>query len=273
MIQASLPPDEEERLAALHRYGILDTPPEAAFDDAVHLASQACGAPIALLSLVDTDRQWFKAKVGVDVDELARDISFCGHAIQGEEVFEVPDALEDERFHDNPLVTGAPNIRFYAGAPLVTHDGYRLGTICVVDRVPRLLTAEQRAALAALSREVVTQLELRSTNRILRQRTELQEVAENKLRKLNAELEQRPVAGGRGAERGPLSRIVRGGGGRHGRDRLPQRAYHPCQQAILRNSGLRARRAYRDEVRVTDAPRRPKGAAGYGRRAYLRRYP
>ena len=191
MIQASLPPDEEERLAALHRYGILDTPPEAAFDDAVHLASQACGAPIALLSLVDADRQWFKAKVGVDVDELARDISFCGHAIQGEEVFEVPDALEDERFHDNPLVTGAPNIRFYAGAPLVTHDGYRLGTICVVDRVPRLLTAEQRAALAALSREVVTQLELRSTNRILRQRTELQEVAENKLRKLNAELEQR----------------------------------------------------------------------------------
>ena len=152
---------EAERLAALRRYKILDTEPEQRFDDLALLASQICGTPMALISLVDRDRQWFKARVGVEVPETSRDIAFCAHAIRQLDLFIVPDTLQDARFRDNPLVRAEPRIRFYAGAPLVTADGHALGTICVLDREPRVLSREQQAALEALHRQVIAQLELR----------------------------------------------------------------------------------------------------------------
>jgi len=158
---AQIPANEAERLAALRRYDILDTPAEMAFDDFTKLASQICDVPIALISLVDAGRQWFKSKVGLDAQETPRDISFCGHAIHGDQLFEVSNALEDARFRDNPLVTGAPDIRFYAGTPLVTPDGFAIGTLCVIDRVSRQLTPTQQGALAGLGRQVVHLLELR----------------------------------------------------------------------------------------------------------------
>lgn len=153
--------NEAERLKALHAYKILDTKPEQAFDDLALIASQICGTPIALISMVDEDRQWFKSHVGLDVQETNRSISFCSHAIKQEGIFTIPDTLDDERFRDNPVVTGDPHIRFYAGAPLLTGEGHALGTLCVVDYVPRKLSEEQNRALAALERQVVAQLELR----------------------------------------------------------------------------------------------------------------
>lgn len=153
--------NESERLKALHQYKILDTKPEQAFDDLALIASHICGTPIATVTLIDENRQWFKARVGVDVQETPRSVSFCTHAIQQKGVFTVPDATLDPRFRDNPLVKGDPHIRFYAGAPLVSRDGYALGTLCVVDFVPRQLTPEQNNALVALERQVAAQLELR----------------------------------------------------------------------------------------------------------------
>ena len=153
--------EERDRLAALHRYCILDTPPDPAFDDLTNLAAEICETPIALISLLDAERQWFKSRVGMTTSATPRDVSFCTHAIRQPDLMVVPDALRDERFRTNPLVTAAPQIRFYAGAPLVTPDGHALGTLCVIDYVPRELTTEQRAALRALSRQVVAQLELR----------------------------------------------------------------------------------------------------------------
>ena len=168
---APLPPDENERLQALHRYGVLDTLPEQDFDDITQLASHICGTPIALISLIDADRQWFKSSVGLTVSETPRDVSFCAHGILQKDVFQVPDARNDERFSSNPFVTGEANIRFYAGAPLITSDGFALGTLCVVDQVPReQLSDDQRTALQALSRQVVAQLELRRTVTQLRAR-------------------------------------------------------------------------------------------------------
>lgn len=155
------PHDEKARIEALRRYRILDTAPEQRFDDLALLASQICGAPMALISLVDADRQWFKARVGVSIPETSRDVSFCAHAMHHTETFLVPDAQGDERFRDNPMVTGEPHIRFYAGAALVSPDGQPLGSLCVIDRVPRTLTTEQEAALQALRRQVEAQLELR----------------------------------------------------------------------------------------------------------------
>jgi GAF domain-containing protein len=161
-VPAPLYHDEAARLAVLRDYGVLDTLPEPQFDDIAFLASYICGAPIALVSLVDEVRQWFKAKVGTDVKETPRDVAFCAHAIlKPDEVFVVPDAHEDPRFATNPLVRAEPHVRFYAGAPLVSPEGMPLGTLCVFDQVPGYLSPAQTRALGALAREVVVHLELR----------------------------------------------------------------------------------------------------------------
>jgi len=154
--------DEAGRLAALKRYRILDTDPERAFDDLTLLASYICGTPIALISLIDADRQWFKSRVGLSMAETSRSVSFCTHAIHQRDLYVVPDARNHEIFRDNPFVAGENGIRFYAGAPLVTPQGFALGTICVVDTVPRTLTPEQVEALDALRRQAEAQLELRA---------------------------------------------------------------------------------------------------------------
>ncbi|MCY7386606.1 MAG: PAS domain S-box protein, partial [Burkholderiales bacterium] len=156
-----LPANEAQRIEALRSYEILDTPPDQALDDITQLAAQVCDAPIALITLVDTDRQWFKSRTGMPLAETAREFSFCAHAIlHAEQVMIVPDLLADARFADNPLVTDDPKIRFYAGLPLVTADGYALGTLCIMDRVPRKLTADQLATLRALRRSVNSELAL-----------------------------------------------------------------------------------------------------------------
>ena len=161
-MKAPLPGNEAHRLAILREYNVLDSMPEQAFDDLTLLAAQICQTPIALITLVDEDRQWFKSRVGLNAAETSRDVAFCAHAILNvDQVLEVPDAQLDPRFADNPLVTANPHIRFYAGAPLVAPDGLALGTLCAIDRVPRKLSAEQKAALQALSRTVVARLELR----------------------------------------------------------------------------------------------------------------
>ncbi len=184
-MEASRATDEVPRVEALRRYRVLDTPPEPAFDDLTFLAAHMCGTPIALISLVNANRQWFKSKVGLTITETPREFSFCAHAILQSDLLVVRDALEDKRFATNPLVVGKPKIRFYAGAPLETPDGHRVGTLCVLDYIPRDLSPEQRQALQALSRQVVSQLELRRkladlarTTTEVAERTRAQEVAE-----------------------------------------------------------------------------------------------
>jgi anti-sigma regulatory factor (Ser/Thr protein kinase) len=183
-------PAESARLAALRSYSILDTEPEKAFDDLTLLASYICHTPMSLISLVDEDRQWFKSRIGVRAEQTAREISFCGHAIQQEGLFIVPDALQDQRFADNPLVHNEPHIRFYAGAPLRSPDGFALGTLCVVDRQPRHLTAEQQNALQALSRQVTAQLELRRNLSQLRDALAARDQAEGERESLITQLQE-----------------------------------------------------------------------------------
>jgi len=166
-MSAQLAHNETKRLKVLWQYDVLDTVPEEVFDDLTELAARICEAPIALISLVDEKRQWFKSKVGVTVSETSRDVSFCAYAITQGELFIVPDATRDECFANNPFVTSEPKIRFYAGAPLITPDGHALGTLCVIDKVPRELRPEQKQALVILARHVVSQLELRRRSREL----------------------------------------------------------------------------------------------------------
>lgn len=156
---------ESLRLAALTDYHILDTPPEAAFDDIVEVAAIICQAPIAVINFIDHDRQWFKSVKGLSVRETPLDISICSHAILQSELFVVPDTKQDERFASNPLVTGEPFLRFYSGALLESHDGYPLGTLCVLDYHPRDIDDQQRFALQALANQVMAHLELMRSNR------------------------------------------------------------------------------------------------------------
>jgi len=159
-----IPENEAARLEALRRYGVLDTKPEEAFDDVTKLASFICGTPIAIMSLVDQERQWFKSKVGLEAPEIPRSQAFCAYTILDSRLLVVEDALADERFASNPLVTADPQIRFYAGAPLVTSEGYGLGSLCVIDREPRKLSTAQASALEALARLVMNAMELRQVS-------------------------------------------------------------------------------------------------------------
>lgn len=156
-----VPANETERLRALRSYKILDTKPEERFDDLTQLTALICGVPISLISLIDADRQWFKSRFGLPVEETPRTQAFCTHAIMQPGMFVVSDASHDARFADNPLVTGDPHIRFYAGAPLATHDGHLIGTLCVIDREPHTLTPAQTQALEILSRMVIANIEFR----------------------------------------------------------------------------------------------------------------
>ncbi len=167
MLPAPLPPHDDERLEALHAYAVLDTDAEEHFDELVQLTARICEVPICLISLIDENRQWFKAKVGIDACETGRDISFCGHAILQDELFVVEDALADERFADNPFVTQPPHIRFYAGMPLINPAGFKLGTLCVISPTPGRLTEHQAASMRTIAHQVTSLLELRLTMRRL----------------------------------------------------------------------------------------------------------
>lgn len=175
MIAAPVPNTEAARLAALHQLKILDTDPEPELDDLTSMVAFVCGTPMAVVSLVDRDRQWFKSRYGVNEVETPREISFCQHAILQRGLFVVPDATLDERFRDSPLVTDGPRIRFYAGAPLLDDDGHALGTLCTMDRVPRELSRQQREALLTLARQASAHLRLRKAYDNLRKLEELRD--------------------------------------------------------------------------------------------------
>jgi GAF domain-containing protein len=163
------PANDAARVAALEKYAILDSEPEQAFDDLAKLATFICKTPIALVSLIDGERQWFKSKIGINATETPREVAICSTAIQQSDVFVVPDAQKDERFQNNPLVVSEPHIRFYAGAPLITEDGFALGTLCVLDLVPHEFSHEQKEALKTLGRLVLAQMEFRRNLILLRE--------------------------------------------------------------------------------------------------------
>lgn len=183
---------EAARVAALNRYAILDSEPEQTFDDLVILAAHVCKTPIAMLSLVDDRRQWFKSKVGVQVSETPKEISICATAIQQNDLFIVGDTYQDPRFRENPLVVSDPKIRFYAGAPLINEDGFALGTLCVVDREPRALNDEQKESLQALARLALRQMELRKNLQLLKEalndRTREEHARELEIKRLEEKL-------------------------------------------------------------------------------------
>jgi len=187
-MKAPIPRTDKKRLKVLWQYDVLDTVPEEVFDDLTELAARICEAPIALITLVDEKRQWFKSRVGITVKETSRDISFCAHAISQSDLFIVTDATRDKRFSHNPLVTADPKIRFYAGAPLVTPDGHALGTLCVIDKVARELTDDQKQALRVLARHVMTQLELRRHANELAKAHEHRDEIKKELEQVKADL-------------------------------------------------------------------------------------
>src|SRR5215472_7684422 len=208
---------EKKRLKVLWQYDVLDTVPEALFDDLTELAACICEAPIALISLVDENRLWFKSKFGTTVKETSRDISFCSHAIHQPDLFIIPDASKDERFAQNPLVTSDPNIRFYAGAPLITPDGYALGTLCVIDKVPRELRTEQQQALRVLARHVMTQLELRRHSRELASANRARDRIQKDLEKARTDLAKARQAIQESRKKPAASRVAAGKPSRKGR--------------------------------------------------------
>ncbi len=160
---APIPENEEHRLAVLKGYRVLDSASERSFDEITQLAASICDTPISLLTFIDRDRQWIKSNRGLSISETSREVAFCSHAIMDSELFEVEDALNDNRFAKNPLVTADPNIRFYAGMPLVTQTGDALGTLCVIDRKARKLTPEQRVKLKTLAQMAMLLLEVRKS--------------------------------------------------------------------------------------------------------------
>lgn len=191
MKEAPLPTNELQRLKALKKYQILDTDQEVGFDDLTALAAYICDTPIALISLIDETRQWFKSKVGLASQETPRKFAFCAHTIlEPEEILIVPNALEDERFYDNPLVTEEPHIRFYAGTPLVTSEGLALGTICAIDKKPKVLNPEQIAAMKRLANQVIAQMELRINLVKVEKKNQQLQIIEDELKITNKHLFQ-----------------------------------------------------------------------------------
>jgi HD-GYP domain-containing protein (c-di-GMP phosphodiesterase class II) len=189
-MDAPTPPNEATRLEVLRSYGILNSATEEVFDALTRLAATICATPIATITLIDESRQWFKSKIGLDNQQTPRETSFCGHAILKPGLMMVPDTLEDPRFTTNPFVTGDPHIRFYCGVPLISQTGFALGTLCVIDRVPRQLNPEQIAALEVLSQQVMAQLELKKTLRELEEhREKLAETVECRTQELKAALQ------------------------------------------------------------------------------------
>lgn len=172
MIIAPLPFNETERLEDLAYYDIMDTPSEDEFESIVNLASQICNTPISLVTLLDKDRQWFKAKRGLDIEQTSRDVAFCSHTILQEGVMVVEDTLKDERFVNNPFVNNDNPVRFYAGAPIVSPNGYKLGTVCIVDHQPKTLSEQERGALEQLSKIATRLLEIKQKNIIIRKKAE-----------------------------------------------------------------------------------------------------